>query len=404
MVFLMEDHALRIYWANSLFNKADRNFNAYCAKKLRDAGYTVYLPQEAEVNVQVEPAAEDIFVCDTAQILQSSLLIACLDQETIDSGVACEIGLAYAFGIPILGLYTDIRQNRTGRGRMYKNLYVLGAVERLGAIARNLDELVRMIPEHLNANGTKSQMLAQHFDDISPRYAQFVKRLESWYSPPWTVILEVGCGPGELGAYLYEKNQISYLGFDVSERMVAIANNQFSKESCRYTADPQIVLEFAKMNPIDLVVSSFMMHDQPNMEQTIEQMKRYVRSEGHILLIDLSVHDLSRIVDILKRNLGAPAVCSDSRIEPSLLVSAVSRLDLDLEKFELVMLTVTFPSATDVDEYFELFGIYKGMDLPLGLRSRDYSKNKRIIGDTLKSLTYPLEDRRAFAVCLLRRK
>jgi dTMP kinase len=127
----------QIYWANAIFSMADRLFNAQCAEVLRKAGYRVFLPQEAIVNTPIDessPAAEDIFRVDTSAILDSQLLVACIDQETIDCGVACEIGVAFAYGIPIIGLYTDIRQYRKDRGQMYKNLYVVGAIESTGEI------------------------------------------------------------------------------------------------------------------------------------------------------------------------------------------------------------------------------------------------------------------------------
>jgi nucleoside 2-deoxyribosyltransferase len=128
----------QIYWANALFTEADRKFNAYYVERLREVGYDVFLPQEAAVNEEILPTAEDVFRVDTTAVINSCLLVACLDQETIDSGVACEIGLAYAFGIPIIGLYTDIRQYRQGPGKMYKNLYVIGAIESIGEIVRSV--------------------------------------------------------------------------------------------------------------------------------------------------------------------------------------------------------------------------------------------------------------------------
>jgi nucleoside 2-deoxyribosyltransferase len=128
----------QIYWANALFTEADRKFNAYYVERLREVGYDVFLPQEAAVNEEILPIAEDVFRVDTTAVINSCLLVACLDQETIDSGVACEIGLAYAFGIPIIGLYTDIRQYRQGPGKMYKNLYVIGAIESIGEIVRSV--------------------------------------------------------------------------------------------------------------------------------------------------------------------------------------------------------------------------------------------------------------------------
>jgi nucleoside 2-deoxyribosyltransferase len=102
---------------------------------LRKGGYQVFLPQEAAVNKPIEessPSAEDIFRGDTSEILESDLLIACIDQETIDCSVACEIGVAFAYGIPVVGLYTDIRQYRKGRGQMYKNLWLFSKFSRKG--------------------------------------------------------------------------------------------------------------------------------------------------------------------------------------------------------------------------------------------------------------------------------
>lgn len=139
----------RIYWANALFSVADREFNAHCAERLREAGYDVFLPQEAPLTKESSPAAKDVFRTDTEAILSSHLLVAGLDQEAIDSGVACEIGIAHASGVPIVGLYTDIRQFRRGRAQMYKNLYVIGAVETSGRIVSSLDELLRVLPEFL---------------------------------------------------------------------------------------------------------------------------------------------------------------------------------------------------------------------------------------------------------------
>ena len=143
----------QIYWANSMFSDADRIFNARCAEALRGAGYQVFLPQDAAVNSvssDSEPDAGGVFRNDTSAILDADLLVACIDQETIDSGVACEIGIARAHGIPIIGLYTDIRQRRQGIGRMYKNLYVLGAIESVGEVVSTVEKLPQVVSRHLH--------------------------------------------------------------------------------------------------------------------------------------------------------------------------------------------------------------------------------------------------------------
>ena len=138
----------KIYWANALFSEADRKFNEVSVTQVRAAGYTVFLPQEAFVK-DADPTNEEIFRVDTGELQSCDAVVACLDQFPIDTGVACEIGVAYASGIPVIGLYTDIRSRRKGAGRMYKNQYVLGAIEARGEIVSNIEELLVALPKYL---------------------------------------------------------------------------------------------------------------------------------------------------------------------------------------------------------------------------------------------------------------
>jgi nucleoside 2-deoxyribosyltransferase len=139
---------VKIYWANALFSDADRTFNEVSVARVREEGHTIFLPQEAFAG-DADPTNEEIFRVDTQELQSSDIVVACLDQFPIDAGVACEIGVAYASGIPIIGLYTDIRKDREGEGRMYKNQYVLGAIEINGEIVNSVEELIKTIPKYL---------------------------------------------------------------------------------------------------------------------------------------------------------------------------------------------------------------------------------------------------------------
>ena len=138
----------KLYWANALFSEADRNFNEVEVAKVRAAGYSVFLPQEA-FSGDADPTNEEIFRVDTEELQSCDAIVACLDQFPIDSGVACEIGVAYASRIPVIGLYTDIRSRRKGAGRMYKNQYVLGAIEARGEIVYDIDQLLETLPKYI---------------------------------------------------------------------------------------------------------------------------------------------------------------------------------------------------------------------------------------------------------------
>jgi nucleoside 2-deoxyribosyltransferase len=86
------------------------------------------------------------FVLDELQSCDA--IVACLDQFPIDSGVACEIGVAFGSNIPVIGLYTDIRSRRKGAGRMYKNQYVLGAIEANGEVVYSIEQLLKILPKY----------------------------------------------------------------------------------------------------------------------------------------------------------------------------------------------------------------------------------------------------------------
>jgi nucleoside 2-deoxyribosyltransferase len=139
---------MRVYWANSIFSLADHNFNEMCIAQLRQAGHHVFNPQEKSFNTESisEPTSAMIFDADTKEILDSDVLVACIDQESIDSGVACEIGIGWHAKKKIVGLYTDFRRNRKGEGRMYKNLYVLGCIcSSGGSVVGSLQEVLEIL-------------------------------------------------------------------------------------------------------------------------------------------------------------------------------------------------------------------------------------------------------------------
>lgn len=416
---------IRIYWANALFTEADRRYNAFSVERLRESGFAVFLPQESNVNESRSPSAEEIFRIDTAAVFDCQLLVACLDQETIDSGVACEVGLAYAFNIPVIGLYTDIRQHRQGKARMYKNLYVLGAIEAHGETVSSLDELVGAIPKYVGQiadSSTPESIYTRtegHYDDVAETYSDFIRELESWYEPPWSCvssvdewvsfnkpnrILEFGCGTGDLGTHIRKHNPgIAYLGFDSSNEMVALAQKS-TEDKSHYSSDLDRVLNEARENPFDLVIAPFTLHDHKDKDSSMRLLSDCVRVGGTILIIDLSTQDLPELTRRLKRSLARPSNIPDNRIDPEWVLTCSLQSNLEIARYELALTGISFATFADLDRYLAMFGIYEGMDLPLGLRYNEGPNWRARVDEVFKGYAFPFHDQRVFVICALRKK
>ncbi|WP_027108276.1 nucleoside 2-deoxyribosyltransferase [Lacticigenium naphthae] len=155
-----------IYFASPLFSEMEKQYNALIASKIRSKypEIEIYLPQEQGDINNKEAYADSVTIAkyDTDALLNSQILIAVLDGATIDVGVASEIGVAYQAGIPILGLYTDSRQQgATNKKKIsalqdiaesqfsYINLYTIGLIKMNGAILSSEEDLLSSIKQYV---------------------------------------------------------------------------------------------------------------------------------------------------------------------------------------------------------------------------------------------------------------
>lgn len=111
---------MRVYFAAPLFNEAERTFNERVCTRLEDEGHSVFLPQrdgfesmdavfdESDVETEAD-ALQSIFEKDRDEVLNADLLIAVLDGQVPDEGVAVEMGIAHENDVPVLGLKTGRR-------------------------------------------------------------------------------------------------------------------------------------------------------------------------------------------------------------------------------------------------------------------------------------------------------
>ena len=157
---------MKIYFANALFSQAELNYNVQLAAKIRQLDQTIdlYLPQENDSinNKQAYADSKMIAQADTEKLLASDLMVAVLDGLSIDNGVASEIGVAYAKEIPIIGLYTDTRQQGSSNQQKlqalgqiaenqfhYVNLYTTGLIKLNGTIVNSEADLLAAVKKYL---------------------------------------------------------------------------------------------------------------------------------------------------------------------------------------------------------------------------------------------------------------
>lgn len=157
---------MKIYFAAPMFAESERLYNEMIVKTIREkfSGFQIYLPQEnGDINDKMAYANSLMIAkADTDEVLKSDLMIALLDGISIDAGVASEVGVAYAKGIPIIGLYTDSRQQggehpdklaaltEIGENQFhYLNLYTTGLIKLNGLIVSNKEQLLTELSKRL---------------------------------------------------------------------------------------------------------------------------------------------------------------------------------------------------------------------------------------------------------------
>lgn len=156
----------QIYYAAPLFSNMEKRYNEYLVAQLRDffPNETFYVPQEqGDINDKTQYAdSKKIALYDTEALLNSRLMVAILDGATIDVGVASEIGVAYQAGIPVIGLFSDSRQQgadhpeklaalkETAESQFpYANLYTIGLIKLNGSVVSTEEEWLNAIKEQL---------------------------------------------------------------------------------------------------------------------------------------------------------------------------------------------------------------------------------------------------------------
>lgn len=134
-----EDGKTAIYMAGPLFNEGDRYTNQINSDKLRELGYTTFLPQEIVItNKSSELVKAGCFFMDLKAIKNCEYLVVNCNGIDIDSGTAAEIGLGYGLNKKLILYKSDVRNYYNDTYRL--NNFVGGLVDNV--VYHTIDEVI----------------------------------------------------------------------------------------------------------------------------------------------------------------------------------------------------------------------------------------------------------------------
>jgi nucleoside 2-deoxyribosyltransferase len=101
-----------VYVASALgFSAATRPYNDTLLAALRDAGHVPHDPWSGPPPDGTAAGNARVAEANFAAIRDADAVLALLDGPDVDSGVAAEIGYAYALGKRVIGLRLDFRRS-----------------------------------------------------------------------------------------------------------------------------------------------------------------------------------------------------------------------------------------------------------------------------------------------------
>lgn len=399
-----------VYVAAPLFSAGEQAFNAAIAVLLRARALNTFLPQEFAANHLESPTEAQIFHGDTTALLGSKVMLAVIDGETTDAGVAAEIGIALSHGIPIVGLWTDARQTRIGFGRMYRNIYVTGAIKHNGRLVSQPVEAADLCQCFVNSHSRKypdeATSVIQTFHDRTTYLNELQNHLQNAYAPPFYQgsfivelmrrystspprrIVDFGCGSALLGTAVSAwLPSCEYIGLDPNS-----------------PADPSVGATKrygpADCNGAAFVVSAFVMHDYVDKGGLLNEMKSMLEPSGKIIILDLESSDLPNLCDRFEADLlrfGAHR--GGQRLTTGKLLILAESAGLRVIESGISTYDFCFASLEVLMCYAKAFSLDCGYDV--GLLQHHSGGLESAIASSAGKLTFPFHDYRSFLHAVL---
>jgi SAM-dependent methyltransferase len=162
--------------------------------------------------------------------------------------------------------------------------------------ALNDPEVVRR--EYADEHGLETRMAAQVASATGPDPYDVVFGAVAHYDPQ--LVLEVGCGPGELAERMTRELDARVVALDQSERMVELAKRRGVEAIVGDVEN----LPF-RDGIFDCAVAAWMLYHAQDLDLALRELRRVVRSEGRVVAATSSERNLHELWELVGE-IGAP--------------------------------------------------------------------------------------------------
>ncbi len=162
-----------------------------------------------------------------------------------------------------------------------------------------------VVVPYKNENSPKKEQVRKMFDNIAYRYdflnhfltagidkywRKKVRKIAVTYSPDY--ILDMASGTGDLAIELAKLSPKSIIGIDISEKMLAIAENKIKKRGL------QDIISFrvgdaenieAENDTYDIVTCAFGVRNFQDIDKGIAEFHRVLKKGGRLIVLELSI-------------------------------------------------------------------------------------------------------------------
>jgi len=155
--------------------------------------------------------------------------------------------------------------------------------------------------EHLDTPATKQRFNRSLFSEVAPKYDFITKALSLGRDAGWKrqllaglpdktspVCLDLACGTGDLTRMLSDRYPEALItGLDLTPAMLELARNQTKNPQIDYLEGSMDELPF-DTNSADIVTGGYALRNAPDLNRTLDEIKRVLRPGGFAAFLDFS--------------------------------------------------------------------------------------------------------------------